>query len=196
MLKDATRSKTYGTYLNQITPKETYGYFVTLFFEFPNLLFLYSEQVENLCDYEVDYLVHGTAMLEDAMTVLEAGLQAEAHIEAHCTVEGGKRKRKKKKYTTPKKVKHVHKKSPKKVLEYYQVDESGKIKRLKMESPHAPVGTYMADHPDRYVCGKTGFTLWRTNDKGERLAIPKQTHKTAEQKKEEKPAAAAKKKKK
>merc|ERR1740139_874566 len=96
--------------------------------------------------------------------------------------EGGKRKRKKKKYTTPKKVKHVHKKSPKKVLEYYQVDESGKIKRLKMESPHAPVGTYMADHPDRYVCGKTGFTLWRTNDKGERLAIPKQTHKSGAEK--------------
>merc|ERR1711957_1121911 len=140
------------------------------------------EQVENLAGYECDYLVHGTAILGDEQTLNEAGVEAEAHIEAHCTVEGGKRKRKKKKYTTPKKVKHVHKKSPKKVLEYYQVGESGKIKRLKMESPHAPVGTYMADHPDRYVCGKTGFTLWRTNDKGERLAIPKQTHKSGAEK--------------
>merc|ERR1712137_591182 len=41
------------------------------------------------------------------------------------------------------------------------------------ESPHAPVGTYMADHPDRHVCGKTGFTLWRTGADGKRLPIPK-----------------------
>merc|ERR1711935_1185176 len=118
------------------------------------------EQVENLAGYEVDYLVHGTAMLEDEQTLNDAGVEAEAHIYAHCTVEGGK------------------------------------SKRLKMESPHAPVGTYMADHPDRYVCGKTGFTLWRTNDKGERLAIPKQAHKSTEKKEEVKASAAKGKKKK
>merc|ERR1712137_448328 len=140
-----------------------------------------SDTVENVLDkieertgYDVDYLVHGTAMLSEEMTLEEAGLETEANIEAHCELDGGKRKRKKKVYKTPKKIKHKHKKRSKAVLEYYQVDESGKIKRLKMESPHAPVGTYMADHPDRHVCGKTGFTLWRTGTDGKRLPIPKQ----------------------
>ena len=68
----------------------------------------------------------------------------------------------------------MHKKRPKAVLEYYQVDDSGKIKRLKMESPHCKVGTYMADHPDRHVCGKTGHTMWRTTPDGKRMPIPKQ----------------------
>ena len=132
------------------------------------------ERVEELAGYEIDYLVHGTAMLDEQVTMAEAGIDAEANIEAFCELDGGKRKRKKKVYKTPKKIKHKHKKRSKAVLEYYQVDESGKIKRLKMESPHAPVGTYMADHPDRHVCGRTGFTLWRTGADGKRLAPPKQ----------------------
>merc|ERR1712006_44574 len=98
-----------------------------------------------------------------------------AHIEAACDLDAGKRKRKKKVYTKPKKIKHKHKPRPKAILEYFQVDDtSGKIKRLKMESPYCKVGTYMADHQDRYVCGKTGHTIWRTGKDGQRMPIPKQ----------------------
>merc|ERR1712137_910997 len=160
-----------------------------------------SDTVENVLDkieertgYDVDYLVHGTAMLSDEMTLEEAGLETEANIEAHCELDGGKRKRKKKIYKTPKKIKHKHKKRPKAALEYYQVDNDGKIKRLKMESPHAPVGPYMADHPDRHVCGKTGFTLWRTGAGGKRLPIPKNNKPVQAQVVEAPKKAAAKKK--
>jgi small subunit ribosomal protein S27Ae len=52
------------------------------------------------------------------------------------SLDGGKRKRKKKVYTTPKKIPHKHKKRPKALLEYFSVDDaSGKVKRLKQESP-------------------------------------------------------------
>ena len=132
------------------------------------------ERVEKLTGYEIDYLVHNTGMLNEEHSLVEAGVEAEANIEAFCELDGGKRKRKKKVHKTPKKIKHVHKKRSKAVLEYYQIDENGKIKRLKHESPHAPVGTYMADHPDRHVCGRTGFTLWRTGADGKRLPVPKQ----------------------
>merc|ERR1712137_937105 len=50
-----------------------------------------SETVENVLDkieertgYDVDYLVHGTNMLSEEMTLEEAGLETEANIEAHC----------------------------------------------------------------------------------------------------------------
>ena len=128
-----------------------------------------------MAGYEVDRLICGTAQLNEALTLEENEVADEAHIEAACDLDAGKRKRKKKVYTKPKKIKHKHKKRPKAILEYFQVDDATqKIKRLKMESPYCKVGTYMADHQDRYVCGKTGHTIWRTGPDGKRMPIPKQ----------------------
>ena len=128
-----------------------------------------------MAGYEVDRLICGTAQLDEALTLEENEVAAEAHIEAACDLDAGKRKRKKKVYTKPKKIKHKHKKRPKAILEYFQVDDATqKIKRLKMESPYCKVGTYMADHQDRYVCGKTGHTIWRTGADGKRMPHPKQ----------------------
>ena len=135
---------------------------------------VFRERVEEMAGYEVDRLICGTAQLDGELTIDECEVTDEAHIEAACDLDAGKRKRKKKVYTKPKKVKHSHKKRPKAILEYFQVDESGKIKRLKMESPYCKVGTYMADHQDRYVCGKTGHTIWRTTTEGKRMPTPKQ----------------------
>lgn len=87
---------------------------------------------------------------------------------------GGKRKRKKKIYTNPKRVAHKHRKRSKAVLEYFSVEASGKVKKLKQECPQCPPATYMAEHPDRYVCGKCGKTFYRLTADGKRLAIPKQ----------------------
>jgi ubiquitin-small subunit ribosomal protein S27Ae len=53
---------------------------------------------------------------------------------------GGKKKRKKKVYTKPKKIKHKHKKRPKALLEYFNVDPSGKISKLKIECEKCPAG--------------------------------------------------------
>jgi len=77
--------------------------------------------------------VFNTATLDDAMTVDESGLVTESSINVMVQLDGGKRKRKKKVYTKPKKVKHVHKKRTLALLEYYNVEASGKIKKLKNE---------------------------------------------------------------
>lgn len=75
------------------------------------------------------------------------------------TLRGGGKKRKKKTYTKPKKIKHVKKKMKLKILTYYEVKD-GKIKIKKKKSPQAQ-GCYMAEHQDRLTCGKTGLTLVR-----------------------------------
>ena len=137
-------------------------------------MYFSSDRVEELAGYEINRLVSGIAQLDEELTIDECGLETEAHIEAACTLDGGKRKRKKKVYTGPKKIKHKHKKRPKAALEYYAVEDSGKIKRLKIESPNCEPGTYMADHPNRHVCGKTGHTFWKLTADGKRLPHPKQ----------------------
>ena len=58
---------------------------------------------------------------------------------------GGKKKRKKKIYTKPKKIGHKHKKRPKALLEYFNVDTTGKISKLKIECEKCPAGNLILD---------------------------------------------------
>ena len=134
--------------------------------------FLYRSQIEQGVEFPVDRLVFGSAELDEALTVDQAGLETESTVNALVNLDGGKRKRKKKVYTKPKKIKHKHKKRSLALLEYYNVEASGKIKRLKTECNKCEVATYMADHPDRFTCGKCGHMLYRLTAKGERLPIP------------------------
>ena len=62
---------------------------------------------------------------------------------------GGKKKRKKKIYTKPKKIGHKHKKRPKAILEYFNVDNTGKIVKLKIECEKCPPGKSLVH---RYAC--------------------------------------------
>ena len=75
-------------------------------------------------------------------------------------LRGGAKKRKKKNYTTPKKIKHKHRKVKLAVLKYYKVDDNGKINRLRRECPaeECGAGVFMAAHFDRQYCGKCGLT--------------------------------------
>merc|ERR1711981_684813 len=119
-------------------------------------------------DEEFD-LQYGIQTLGD-----ETFLEDAAQVSVHFSLDGGKKKRKRKPHTTPKKIKHKHKKRPKALLAYFSVEDgSMKVKRLKQESPQA-AGSYMADHPDRYVCGRTGTMFYKLTPQGERLPIPKQ----------------------
>lgn len=138
----------------------------------PDLCFLFRSQVEQVVDFPVDRLMFNTATLEDSFTVEEAGLETESSIDALVALDGGKRKRKKKVYTKPKKIKHKHRKRSLALLEYYNVEASGKIKKLKNECTKCEVATYMADHPDRFTCGKCGNMLYRLTADGKRLPIP------------------------
>ena len=58
-------------------------------------------------------------------------LLAESTLHLVLRLRGGGKKRKKKNYTTPKKIKHKHKKVKLAVLKYYRVDDNGKIHRLR-----------------------------------------------------------------
>ena len=135
---------------------------------------VFRSQVEQQVDYPVSRLVFNTATLDGDLTCEQAGLETESSINALVALDGGKRKRKKKVYTKPKKIKHKHKKRSLALLEYYNIEASGKIKKLKNECNKCEVATYMADHPDRFTCGKCGHMLYRLTAKGERLPIPKQ----------------------
>lgn len=62
-------------------------------------------------------------------------------------LRGGAKKRKKKVYTTPKKIKHKRKKTKLAVLKYYKVDGDGKIERLRRECPTPEVWTQNLKSP-------------------------------------------------
>ena len=122
-------------------------------------------------EFDIQY---GIQNLKDEQFLVDCGILDEGVVSMHFSLDGGKRKRKKKVYTTPKKIAHKHKKRPKALLEYFSVDDaSGKVKRLKQESPNA-AGAYMADHADRFTCGKTGMMYYKLTPDGKRLPIPKQ----------------------
>jgi len=129
--------------------------------------------------------VFNTAILADECTIEEAGLTAESNVIAFMDLEGGKRKRKKKVYTKPKKIAHKHAKRPMAALQYYVVEANGKIKKLKHECTTCPVGTYMADHQDRHTCGKCSNMYYRLKADGSRMPIPKNNPPKAAAKKEE-----------
>lgn len=121
-------------------------------------------------DVELQY---GIRTLQSEEFLADAGVLDEGVCSVHMSLDGGKRKRKKKVYTKPKKVKHVHKKRSKAALEYFQVDASGKVIELKQKTTQGQ-GWFMADHQDRHVCGFTGHTMWKTGPDGKRLPIPVQ----------------------
>jgi small subunit ribosomal protein S27Ae len=156
------------------------------------------EQIANqvdICAEDME-LQYGIRTLMDEEFVAEAGILDEGVISVHMSLDGGKRKKKKKPHTTPKKIPHKHKKRPKAFLEFFSVDDAtGKVQRLKQESSnHA--GVYMADHPDRYTCGKSHIHFWKLTEKGQRLPHPKQNSKVVAEKVVVKKEAAKKKGKK
>ena len=63
-------------------------------------------------------------------------------------------------YTTPKKIKKKPRKVKLAVLKYYKVDDSGKVTRLRKEceSESCGAGVFMANHHNRYYCGKCYLT--------------------------------------
>nr|CDJ98371.1 Ubiquitin and Ribosomal protein S27a domain containing protein [Haemonchus contortus] len=88
-------------------------------------------------------------------------VEAESTLHLSLSLLGGAKKRKKKVYTTPKKIKHKRKKVKLAVLKYYEVDDNGKIRRLRKEcqSPSCGGGVFMAAHENRYYCGRCHDTL-------------------------------------
>jgi len=106
-------------------------------------------------------VLNGRVITDDSLTLAELNVQDETTFQVVGALLGGGKKRKKKVYTTPKKIKHKRTKVKLATLKYYKVDGSGKVERLRKESPAAGPGVFMATHKDRYYCGKTGLTIFK-----------------------------------
>ena len=119
-----------------------------------------TEKISSLEASEFTLSCNGQILSED-MTFEEACVQEGSTITVSVPLLGGGKKRKKKVYTTPKKIKHKRTKVKMATLKYYKVDDTGKIERKRKECPAdiCGPGIFMSNHKDRQYCGKCGLTI-------------------------------------
>ncbi|KAL0220461.1 hypothetical protein RCL1_000315 [Eukaryota sp. TZLM3-RCL] len=104
-------------------------------------------------------LQFGGRLLDEGL-LEDFGLVSGSTVHASMPLDGGKRKRKKKVYTKPKKQKKVRKPVKLAVLKYYKVDGE-KVTSLRREcpSPQCGSGVFMAKMKDRMYCGRCHLTV-------------------------------------
>merc|ERR1712226_856183 len=114
--------------------------------------------------YEDARVLLNGKQLGDSELLSLCGVEEESTLYVLGSLLGGGKKRKKKVFTKPKKIKHKHKKIKLRVLKFYKVDDSGKVQRLRKQCPNCGPGTFMATHFDRVYCGKCTTTFLYEKD--------------------------------
>merc|ERR1712072_861554 len=118
-------------------------------------------QLQTMVAEQGRLMANGAILDNEDATLEDYGIVAEATIQIVAPVLGGGRKRKKKVYTTPKKIKHKRVKVKLATLKLYKVDDVGKLERKRKECPHEACGAgiFFSNHKDRMYCGKCHLTV-------------------------------------